>query len=92
MLSGKCIVLGVTGGIAAYKACEIVSRLKKLHANVRVVMTEHACRFVAPALCNSSMRRAVSSCSRNLAAPCLLPAASIAPIRSSVISSRRILA
>jgi len=48
MLSGKCIVLGVTGGIAAYKACEIVSRLKKLHANVRVVMTEHACRFVAP--------------------------------------------
>ncbi len=48
MLKGKCIVLGVTGGIAAYKACEIVSRLKKLHANVRVVMTEHACRFVAP--------------------------------------------
>ena len=48
MLSGKCVVLGVTGGIAAYKACEIVSRLKKLHANVRVVMTEHACRFVAP--------------------------------------------
>lgn len=48
MLTGKCVVLGVTGGIAAYKACEIVSRLKKLHANVRVVMTEHACRFVAP--------------------------------------------
>lgn len=48
MLEGKCVVLGVTGGIAAYKACEIVSRLKKLHANVRVVMTEHACRFVQP--------------------------------------------
>ncbi len=48
MLSNKCVVLGVTGGIAAYKACEIVSRLKKLNANVRVVMTEHACRFVAP--------------------------------------------
>ncbi len=48
MLKGKCVVLGVTGGIAAYKACEIVSRLKKLHASVRVVMTEHACRFVAP--------------------------------------------
>ncbi len=48
MLTGKCVVLGITGGIAAYKACEIVSRLKKLHANVRVVMTEHACRFVAP--------------------------------------------
>ena len=48
MLEGKCDVLGVTGGIAAYKACEIVSRLKKLHANVRVVLTEHACRFVQP--------------------------------------------
>ncbi len=48
MLEGKCVVLGVTGGIAACKACEIVSRLKKLHANVRVVMTEHACRFVQP--------------------------------------------
>ncbi len=48
MLEGKCVVLGVTGGIAAYKACEIVSRLKKLNANVRVVMTEHACRFVQP--------------------------------------------
>ena len=34
MLKGKCVVLGVTGGIAAYKACEIVSRLKKLGANV----------------------------------------------------------
>ena len=48
MLEGKCVVLGVTGGIAAYTACEIVSRLKKLHANVRVVLTEHACRFVQP--------------------------------------------
>ena len=48
MLDGKCVVLGVTGGIAAYKACEIVSRLKKLHADVRVVLTEHACRFVQP--------------------------------------------
>ena len=48
MLKGKCVVLGVSGGIAAYKACEIVSRLKKLNASVRVVMTEHACRFVAP--------------------------------------------
>ena len=48
MLEGKCVVLGVTGGIAAYKACEIVSRLKELHANVRVVLTEHACRFVQP--------------------------------------------
>ena len=48
MLREKRIVLGVTGGIAAYKACELVSRLKKQGAEVRVVLTEHACRFVPP--------------------------------------------
>ena len=40
VLTGKKIVLGVTGGIAAYKACDLVSRLKKRGAEVRVVMTE----------------------------------------------------
>ncbi len=48
MLKGKCVVLGVTGGIAAYKSAELCSRLKKLHADVRVVMTENATRFIAP--------------------------------------------
>jgi len=48
MLSGKCVVVGVTGGIAAYKACEIVRGLKKMNASVRVVMTENAKEFVAP--------------------------------------------
>ncbi len=48
MLEGKKIVLGVTGGIAAYKACEVVSRLKKSGAEVRVVLTDHACTFVSP--------------------------------------------
>lgn len=48
MLSGKTIVLGVTGGIAVYKAVDLVSRLKKLHANVEVVMTEGATEFVTP--------------------------------------------
>ncbi len=47
-LNGKTVVLGVTGGIAAYKACEVVSRLKKLGANVRVILTENAARFVPP--------------------------------------------
>ena len=47
-LTGKTIVLGVTGGIAAYKACEVVSRLKKLGAGVFVVMTKNACEFVRP--------------------------------------------
>lgn len=47
-LTGKHVVLGVTGGIAAYKACEVVSRLNKQGAEVRVVMTQHACEFVQP--------------------------------------------
>lgn len=48
MLKGKKIVLGITGGIAAYKACELVSRLKKLNADVHVIMTHSAVEFVTP--------------------------------------------
>ena len=48
MLKDKHIVLGVTGGIAAYKACDLTSRLVKRGALVRVVLTEHAARFVPP--------------------------------------------
>lgn len=44
----KTIILGVTGCIAAYKACEIVSRFIKLGYDVRVIMTENATEFVAP--------------------------------------------
>jgi len=47
-LSGKNIVMGITGGIAVYKAVDIVSRLRKLGANVHVIMTESAARFVTP--------------------------------------------
>ena len=48
MLKGKKIVLGVTGGIAVYKAVDLVSRLRKQGCEVRVVMTEHAQQFVTP--------------------------------------------
>lgn len=47
-LSGKTVVLGVTGGIAAYKTCDLVSRLRKKSINVHVIMTGHACEFVQP--------------------------------------------
>jgi phosphopantothenoylcysteine decarboxylase/phosphopantothenate--cysteine ligase len=47
-LQGKRIVLGVTGGIAAYKAAELVRLLGKAGANVQVVMTEGATHFVTP--------------------------------------------
>lgn len=48
MLKGKNILLGVTGGIAAYKAVALVSALKKREANVKVIMTKSACEFVTP--------------------------------------------
>ena len=47
-LQKKTVVLGVSGGIAAYKACEIVSRLKKAGVDVYVIMTENAAKLVAP--------------------------------------------
>lgn len=48
MLSGKTIVLGVTGGIACFKAAALASMLKKQHADVQVLMTENATKFVTP--------------------------------------------
>ena len=47
-LTGREIVLGVTGGIAAYKSAEIVSRLRHLGAHVHVIMTRNATEFVSP--------------------------------------------
>lgn len=48
MLKNKTIILGVTGGIAAYKSCELVSRLADLGADVWVVMTKEATKLVGP--------------------------------------------
>ncbi len=47
-VSGARIIVGVTGGIAAYKVCTLVSRLAQAGAQVTVAMTEAACRFVTP--------------------------------------------
>ena len=47
-LEGKTILLGITGGIAAYKSCNIVRLLQKRGARVKVVMSEHAAEFVGP--------------------------------------------
>ena len=48
MLKGKTVLLGITGGIAAYKAAYLASALVKLHASVEVVMTRNATEFIAP--------------------------------------------
>ena len=48
MKQGKSVILGVTGSIAAYKACEIISLLKKEAIDVRVILTKEAAAFVTP--------------------------------------------
>ena len=48
MLKGKTVLLGVTGSIAAYKIAYLASALKKLHAQVHVLMTENATNFINP--------------------------------------------
>lgn len=59
MLKGANIVLGVTGGIACYKSCEIVSRLVKSGANVDVIMTANSQEFVTPLTFESLSHNAV---------------------------------
>lgn len=59
-LEGKNILIGVTGGIAAYKVVEVASRLKKLGAEIRVVMTRAAAEFVAPRTFQETTKNAVS--------------------------------
>ncbi|MDD3766475.1 MAG: bifunctional phosphopantothenoylcysteine decarboxylase/phosphopantothenate--cysteine ligase CoaBC [Eubacteriales bacterium] len=61
MLKGKTVVIGVCGGIAAYKVCEIISKLKKLGANVRVCMTDAAQKFVTPLTFQSLSQNAVAT-------------------------------
>ena len=48
MLKGKTVILGVTGSIAAYKAANLASMLKKQHADVQVIMTKNATQFINP--------------------------------------------
>ncbi len=48
MLNNRNVLLCVSGGIAVYKACALTSKLVQAGANVKVIMTESACRFVSP--------------------------------------------
>ena len=47
-LTGKCVLLGITGGIAAYKMANVASALHKAGAKVHVIMTENATKFITP--------------------------------------------
>lgn len=57
---GKNILIGVTGGIAAYKVVEVASRLKKSGANVKIIMTRNATEFVSPRTFQEITNNAVS--------------------------------
>ena len=59
MLKGKTVLLGVTGGIAAYKAAALASALVKQHAAVDVIMTENAVKFITPLTFESLTHRRV---------------------------------
>ena len=48
MLKGKHVLLGITGGIAAYKVANLASMLAKLHADVHVIMTKNAEQIISP--------------------------------------------
>ena len=67
MLKGKTVLLGITGGIAAYKAAYLASALVKFQASVEVIMTEHATKFIAPLTCEplSGNRVMVDTLDRN---------------------------
>ncbi len=47
-ITGKNILIGITGGIAAYKICELIRMFKKHNANVKIVLTKHATEFITP--------------------------------------------
>ena len=58
-LAGKTVVLGISGGIAAYKACELASQLRKAGADVHAVMTPHAKAFITPLTLQTLTRNTV---------------------------------
>ncbi len=61
MLSNKTIVLGITGGIAAYKAADIASKLTQAGARVEVIMTEAATKFITPLTLRNITHRPVAT-------------------------------
>lgn len=61
ILKGKVVVLGVSGSIAAYKTADLISELRKAEAEVFVVMTESATRFITPLTLGTLSRNPIAS-------------------------------
>ena len=60
MIENKHILLGITGGIAAYKSADLASKLVKRGAIVKTIMTENACEFITPATISAITKETVS--------------------------------
>ncbi len=78
MLNDKNVVLGITGGIAAYKAAELTRELLKRGATVKVIMTENAARFIGPLTLQTLSGNPVYSDMFSLAADSEIPHISLA--------------
>jgi len=85
MLTGKTVVLGITGGIAAYKAADIASKLTQAEAKVEVVMTESATRFIAPLTLRSLTGRPVVTSMWELASEFSLEHIALAEVADVVV-------
>jgi phosphopantothenoylcysteine decarboxylase/phosphopantothenate--cysteine ligase len=73
LLAGRHIVLGLSGGVACYKAAELARELQREGATVQVVMTDAACQFITPATMQALTGRAVVTSQWDLRAPNAMP-------------------
>jgi phosphopantothenoylcysteine decarboxylase/phosphopantothenate--cysteine ligase len=73
LLAGRHIVLGLSGGVACYKAAELARELQREGATVQVVMTDAACQFITPATMQALTGRPVVTSQWDLRAPNAMP-------------------
>ena len=85
MLKNKSVVLGITGGIAAYKAAELTRELLKRGAGVKVIMTENATRFITPLTLQTLSGNPVYSDMFSLAGDCEIPHISLAKTADIIV-------
>ncbi|MEA1970151.1 MAG: bifunctional phosphopantothenoylcysteine decarboxylase/phosphopantothenate--cysteine ligase CoaBC [Thermodesulfobacteriota bacterium] len=85
MLKNKNVVIGITGGIAAYKAAELTREFVKREAGVRVIMTENATRFIAPLTLQTLTGNPVYSDMFSLAGDCEIPHISLAQTADIIV-------
>jgi len=85
MLKGKKVVLGITGGIAAYKAADLASKLTQAGSEVHVVMTEAATRFITPLTLRALTNRPVVTSMFDLASEWSIEHVSLAELADVIV-------